>query len=161
MLRSHCNHIVMYGDTRDQALTYSETWNREKCLGKRIFKLKLPLYKIHHYEDYLNINSYGNKFMKQRCKVEQYKVCDSVLFPISSYADEENKTKLKDIDNKDEEKKNKGESKCINKAFKTDKNVLNSYTLDLNDVGEGEGGVSCVSEDVSQNYLNEKFFKNC
>ncbi|VTZ69351.1 conserved Plasmodium protein, unknown function [Plasmodium chabaudi chabaudi] len=86
LLRSHCNHIVMYGDTRDQALRYSETWNREKCLGKSIFKLKLPLYKIYNYEDCLNGTvEFNNVFTGYNN--EKYKIYDHAIFANSSYVD--------------------------------------------------------------------------
>jgi len=42
-LRSHCNHITIYGDVRDRALWFSEIYNRKKCLGKRIFDLRLTV----------------------------------------------------------------------------------------------------------------------
>ncbi|KAF8820802.1 hypothetical protein IE077_002808 [Cardiosporidium cionae] len=45
-LHALCNHIAVYGDTRDQVLSFSETWNREKCLGKRIFDLNAPLHTL-------------------------------------------------------------------------------------------------------------------
>eukprot|EP00922_Rhytidocystis_sp_ex-Travisia-forbesii_P046061 GHVS01068712.1.p1 GENE.GHVS01068712.1~~GHVS01068712.1.p1 ORF type:complete len:783 (-),score=94.81 GHVS01068712.1:1890-4238(-) len=41
-LRAVCDHIVIYGDPRDQALTFSECWHGQKCLGKRIFNLREP-----------------------------------------------------------------------------------------------------------------------
>ncbi|SCO61396.1 conserved Plasmodium protein, unknown function [Plasmodium berghei] len=86
LLRSHCNHIVMYGDTRDQALRYSETWNREKCLGKSIFKLKLPLYKIYNYEDCLNGTvEFNNVFTGYNN--EKYKIYDHPIFANSSYVE--------------------------------------------------------------------------
>ncbi|CAD2095896.1 conserved Plasmodium protein, unknown function [Plasmodium vinckei brucechwatti] len=86
LLRSHCNHIVMYGDTRDQALRYSETWNREKCLGKSIFKLKLPLYKIYNYEDCLNGTvEFNNVFTGYNN--EKYKIYDHAIFANSSYVE--------------------------------------------------------------------------
>ncbi|CDJ40509.1 hypothetical protein ETH_00019725 [Eimeria tenella] len=37
--RRFCSFISIYGDTRDQALAFSELYNREPCMGKRLFCL--------------------------------------------------------------------------------------------------------------------------
>jgi len=42
-LRDVCSHITLYGDTKDQALGFSEVFNRQRSLGKRIFDLRRPL----------------------------------------------------------------------------------------------------------------------
>ncbi|CRH00760.1 conserved Plasmodium protein, unknown function [Plasmodium relictum] len=162
LLRTHCNHIVMYGDTRDQALTYSETWNREKCLGKRIFKLKLPLYKIHNYEDYLNLNTARNKLLTENYE-EKYMMCDSVLFPHSTYTEAKIKEKQKQKEGEEEEKENNNDEQkesgeeeklnASNKMLQINKTNLNSSTYDYNE------DVSFISEEISHNYLNETFLK--
>jgi len=42
ILRKLCSNICLYCDTSDQALMYSETFNREKALGKNPFELVKP-----------------------------------------------------------------------------------------------------------------------
>ncbi|SBT37843.1 conserved Plasmodium protein, unknown function [Plasmodium ovale wallikeri] len=170
LLRSHCNHIVMYGDTRDQALTYSETWNREKCLGKSIFKLKLPLYKIYNYEDYINLNMEINKLLTGNYE-EKYRMCDNVLFPNSSYVEAKIKEKQRrekcEPGKEGQNERQKEESKSLSLSIYhrnshegvnmdghgQNKKVFKSYTYDYDDVA------SCISEDISHNYMNDNFWK--
>ncbi|GAW81657.1 hypothetical protein, conserved [Plasmodium gonderi] len=173
VLRSHCNHIVMYGDTRDQALTYSETWNREKCLGKRIFKLKLPLYKIYNSEDYMNLNLDRSNFFTGNYE-EKYKMCDNILFPNSSYVEEKIKEKqsqykvenmyLEKNQTQGADEKEKEENNPLNKFIQSntnstwnDQNI--NKTIRKISTYDQEEGVSCISEDLSHNYLNENFLK--
>ncbi|ANQ09287.1 Uncharacterized protein PCOAH_00032970 [Plasmodium coatneyi] len=173
VLRSHCNHIVMYGDTRDQALTYSETWNREKCLGKRIFKLKLPLYKIYNCEDYLNLNLDRSNFLTGNYE-DKYKMCDNVLFPNSSYVEEKMRMKQSErigeqFDRGDKQynraKENeREESQTQNKSTNTNANTSGNdqhvnKTVRKTSTYDYDEGASCISEDLAQNYLNENFLK--
>ncbi|OEH79799.1 hypothetical protein cyc_01400 [Cyclospora cayetanensis] len=43
LIRSLCSFISIYGDTRDQALAFSELYNRELCMGKRLFCFRSSL----------------------------------------------------------------------------------------------------------------------
>ncbi|KMZ85973.1 hypothetical protein PVBG_03438 [Plasmodium vivax Brazil I] len=173
VLRSHCNHIVMYGDTRDQALTYSETWNREKCLGKRIFKLKLPLYKIYNCEDYLNLNLDRSNFLTGNYE-DKYKMCDNVLFPNSSYVEEKMKLKQsqrigEQLDRSDKphqrgKENEREESHPQNKSTHANANTSGNdhhvgKTIRKTSTYDYDEGASCISEDLAQNYLNENFLK--
>ncbi|KJP87286.1 hypothetical protein AK88_03083 [Plasmodium fragile] len=174
VLRSHCNHIVMYGDTRDQALTYSETWNREKCLGKRIFKLKLPLYKIYNGEDYMNLKLDRSNFLTGNYE-DKYKMCDNVLFPNSSYVEEKLKLKQRQLiaeqlDRGDTQyqrvKENeKEENQAQNKSTNTNANTSGndqhhvSKTIRKPSTYDYDEGGSYISEDLAPNYLNENFLK--
>lgn len=38
-LRTYCDSIIIYADTRDQCLTMSSLWNKERVVGKSIFGL--------------------------------------------------------------------------------------------------------------------------
>lgn len=176
LLRTHCNHIVMYGDTRDQALTYSETWNREKSLGKRIFKLKLPLYKIYNYHDYLNLNQARNKLLNANYE-EKYRMCDSLLFPNSTQKQRKTEKKSEDLEEKEEIKMKRKEKEhgdtygrrqsgadrsgrdsdiheVGEKASKTDKKrEVNSFAEEYQD------DFSFVTEEGAFNDLSEKHLR--
>ncbi|CEM02740.1 unnamed protein product [Vitrella brassicaformis CCMP3155] len=43
LLRTFCNMITIYADTRDQALYYAEMFNRKSSLGRRVFSLRRPI----------------------------------------------------------------------------------------------------------------------
>ncbi|AFZ79129.1 hypothetical protein BEWA_019750 [Theileria equi strain WA] len=46
VLRGYCDHIVLYVDTRDQCLTFSEWYHRERSLGRSIFGMCTSPHKL-------------------------------------------------------------------------------------------------------------------